>query len=166
MQDLGGQVQTFFGRDGDYSNWPRKVPPRLAFQITAANRFAIRFADCQNRFHEAVADELPLETVHWYNLAATSDGQTLRLYVDLNAGQGYRLQAQTTLPKTGSTALGCGANAPEWSIGRGWNSKTCRTGEYFEGWIDEVRISDVAREPSEFLFSSRDQGNGKKLAKR
>ena len=85
----------------------------------------------------------------------------MRLYVDRNDGQGYRLQAQTALPKTGSTALGCGRNDAEWSIGRGRDQATGGPGEYFEGWIDEVRISDVAREPAEFLFAPKQKGQQK-----
>ncbi len=149
-------MQTFVGRDGydPYSSqqavW---TPPRLAFQVTEANRFAIRFADCENRIHQAVAEQLSIEAAHWYHLAATSDGRTLRLYVDVNDGQGYRLQAQTALPKTGSTALSAGSGDAEWSIGRGRNQATEMPGEWFEGLIDEVRISDLALSPTEFLFT-------------
>ena len=68
-----------------------------------------------------------------------------------------------TLPKTGSTALACGSNDAEWSIGRGRDRRTGWPGEYFEGWIDEVRISDMALEPAEFLFTPRGQGEGHRL---
>ena len=154
-KSLGGTLQTFVGRDGcdRYSSeGPGWIPPRLAFQITKGSRFAIRFVDCDNRAHEAVGDKMPLEAGHWYNLAATSDGRTLRLYVDAIDGKGYGLQAQTALPNTGSTALGSGSNDAEWSIGRGRDQATGKPGEWFEGWIDEVRISDLALDPREFLF--------------
>jgi hypothetical protein len=159
-KSLSGAVQTFVGRDGcdrpssKSGGW---ISPRLAFRITESNRFAIRFADCDNRFHEAIAEQLPLEMGRWYNLAATSDGRTLRLFVDLRDGQGYRLQAQTALPKTGSSALDRGTGDAEWSIGRGRNPDNGTPDEFFEGWIDEVRISDLALEPAEFLFAPQRQ---------
>jgi hypothetical protein len=34
------------------------------------------------------------------------------------------------------------------------NRLTC---EWFQGWIDEVRICDVALDPEEFLFAPRSQ---------
>ena len=166
-KSLGGALQTFVGRDGcdRYSSeGPGWIPPRLAFQITKGNRFAIRFVDCDNRTHEAVGDKLPLEAGHWYNLAATNDGRTLRLYVDAIDGKGYGLQAQIDLPNTGSTALGSGSNDAEWSIGRGRDQTTGKPGEWFEGWIDEVRISDEALEPSEFLFARKAEGSGMRAA--
>ncbi len=126
----------------------------MAFQITEANRFAIRFVDVDNRDHQAVAEQAVLEPDHWYNLAATSDGRTLRLYVDANDGQGYRLQGQADLPTTGSTALSAGSGDAEWSIARGRDSNG-QPGEWFEGWIDEVRISNVALEPAQFLFATK-----------
>ena len=85
------------------------APPRLAFQITAEDRFAIRFRDVDDRIHEAVAADLALQENHWYHTAATSDGRALRLYVDALDGRGYQLRASTALPQTGSTALGKGA---------------------------------------------------------
>ncbi len=159
---LRGKVQTFVGRDGcdhDPSRGPTLPPARLAFQITVGNRFAIRFVDCDNRVHQAIAEQLPLGTRRWYNLAATSDGQTLRLYADLNDGQGYLLQAESALPKTGSTALSRGNSDAQWSVGRGCDRATGWPGEYFEGRIDEVRISDIARDPSEFLFTSNEHAD-------
>ena len=165
---LVGKTQTFVGRDGaGPMDSPRRPRPaaRLAFQIASSNRFAIRFIDANRRPHDALASELPLKASHWYHLAATSDGSSLRLYVDAGDGLGYRLQAETALPKTGSTALGCGSRDAEWSIGRGRNAATGYPGEPFLGWIDEVRISNVARRPDEFLFAkqgtaSREQAAG------
>ena len=101
-------MQTFVGRDGcdrPDSAAPGWISPRLAFQINESGRFAIRFVDCQQRTHEAVAEKLPVQSGRWYHLAASSDGRALRLYVDRGDGRGYQLQAETSLPKTGSVAL-------------------------------------------------------------
>jgi hypothetical protein len=143
--------QTFVGRDATYA--PRELddPPRLALQINARQRFAIRFADVQGRFHEAVAEKVPVQFDHWYHVAAASDGRWLRLYVNYGNGRGYQLCASTALPDDEYTSLGKGEDIAEWTIGRGHVGKA--PGEWFHGLIDEVRISDVARKPDEMLFS-------------
>ncbi len=146
-----GFPQTFVGRDATYA--PRELddPPRLALQINAQQRFAIRFADVRARFHEAVAEQVPVQLDHWYHVAAACHGLWLRLYVDCLDGRGYQLCASTRLPDDGGTALGKGDDSAEWTIGRGHVGKV--PGEWFHGLIDEVRISDAARKPEEFLFS-------------
>jgi ferric-dicitrate binding protein FerR (iron transport regulator) len=149
---LRGGRQTFLVRDGT-PPWGKAMEPRLVFQITAVDRFAIRFVDASNRSHGAVAADLALQENHWYHTAATSDGRALRLYVDALDGRGYQLQATAALPETGFTALGKVGDDCSWSIGRG--RPAGRPSEWFQGWIDEVRISDVARLPSEFLFARR-----------
>ncbi len=136
----------------------------MTFQINAADRIAIRFYDVDDRLHEAVAEDLPLAEEHWYHAAAASDGRTLRLYVDALDGRGYLLRAATALPESGSTALGKGNDRCEWAIGRGRADGGPR--EWFQGWIDEVRISDMALEPAEFLFTPKDQGQVNGNAKR
>ena len=123
----------------------------MSFRINPQDRFEIYFRDVKHHQHTAVAD-VPLRENQWYHLAAASDGETLRLYVDARDGQGYQLRATAKLnSKRGSTALGATNPNAEWSVGRGRvNRLTC---EWFQGWIDEVRICDVALPPSEFLFA-------------
>jgi len=145
--------QTFVGRDATYAPHELEAPPRLALQINAQQRFGIRFADVQGRFHDAVAEKVPVAFDHWYHVAAASDGRWLRLYIDCMDGRGYKLCASTALPSDGRTALGKGEDIGEWTIGRGHVGKV--PGEWFHGLIDEVRISDVARKPEELLFSLR-----------
>ena len=53
----------------------------------------------------ATAEAVTVEENHWYHLAATSDGENLKLYVDSLDGKGYLLWAVTGLPTTGSAAL-------------------------------------------------------------
>jgi hypothetical protein len=104
-----------------------------------------------------------VEENHWYHVAATSDGDNLKLYVDSLDGNGYCLRSIASLPKTGSTALARSvrsADAPSdsrhrdiWSVGRGcYDGNVCR---WFQGWIDEVRICDEALPPEDFLFAKR-----------
>lgn len=144
-------AQTFVGRDGGPALPIADVPPRLAFQVTAEGRFAIRFQDENDRMHEAIAAQLELAENQWYHVAARSDGRSLSLYADALDGRGYRLVASKELPATGSTALGNGSHDAEWSVGRG--KVAGRPDEWFQGWIDEVRVCDIALDPSEFLFT-------------
>jgi hypothetical protein len=150
---LRQRVQVFVGRDGSEPWAAQPLPPRLGFFINQQDRFAIGFADGDGRVHLARAEQLPVEENHWYHVAATSDGHALRLYVDAIDGRGFQLQATTPLPTTGSTSLGVGSESSEWSIGRG-RASNGSPGAWFQGWIDEVRISDVARQPSDFLFAA------------
>ncbi len=53
----------------------------------------------------------------------------------------------------GDTSLGSGGDAAEWSVGRG-KDEQAKPVAWFQGWIDEVRISDIARAPAEFLFAA------------
>ncbi len=146
--------QVIVCRDGKGGN-----AARLILEINEAGRFSVRFADVQGRFHEACASQLPVEANRWYHLSAVSDGRTLKLFVNRNDTRGYELQAVAELPKApGSngtgTALGkCGDDC-EWALGRGREAKPCG---WFQGWLDEVRISDAALEPTQFLFAPKHQ---------
>jgi hypothetical protein len=153
---LFATAQGFFGRDANFTYEDTRAPARLTFQINARDRFAIAFYDAGGRCHEAVAEDLPVEAGRWYHLAATSDGRTLRLYVDALDGRGYVERAAKELPATGSTALGKGQDDAEWTIGRAGNAGDPAGWLRFWGWIDEVRISDIARGPAEFLFAPKD----------
>ena len=91
----------------------------------------------------------------WYNLAAVSDGSTLKLYVN------YVLVATNDLTASGSPnrALAKGSvggtdwTAGAWSVGRGLYAGG-HTDRAF-GFIDEVRISNSALTPAEFLTAPR-----------
>jgi hypothetical protein len=131
--------------------------------ITPQNHFEIRFCDVDRRDYTATSAAVTVEENHWYHVAATSDGENLKLYVDSLDGNGYCLRSITSLPTTGSTALARGvwpADGPPdmrhrsiWSVGRGcYDGAVCH---WFQGWIDEVRICDVALGPEDFLFARR-----------
>ncbi len=166
---LNGNFQVFIVRDGiNVSAADPKCTP-LAFHVTPKKRFEILFCNVDGRQHVATAEAVTVEENHWYHVAATSDGENLKLYVDSLNGKGYVLWAVTGLPATGSNALARGAYPTSdplaslpgagypyiWSVGRGYYNG--QVGNWFPGWIDEVRICDVALEPSDFLFAPKDQ---------
>ncbi len=89
----------------------------------------------------------------WYQLAAVSDGATLRMYVN-----GVQV-ASTNITASGSpnTALAVGSTSGSdwkngaWAVGRGLYAGGHADRAY--GYIDEVRISAAALAPGDFLGS-------------
>ena len=105
---LNGKFQVFIVRDGiNVSAADPKCTP-LAFHVTPKKRFEILFCNVDGRQHMATAEAVTVEENHWYHVAATSDGENLKLYVDSLNGKGYVLWAVTGLPATGSNALAGG----------------------------------------------------------
>jgi hypothetical protein len=136
------------------------------------NALAIKFCDVSGIWHQAVSANNVFQGYtwssdpdgllgKWYNVAAVSDGTYLSLYLrDVAAGTGYQLIAQTHISlRSTNTALTAGLGgagdwtAGEWTVGRGLFAGG--HGDRGYGYIDEVRISDIALTPNEFLFSYR-----------
>jgi len=93
----------------------------------------------------------------WINLAfvVTGDaasGGTASIYVDRNDGNGYTWEKDT---KT-ITGTGLISSTDIWSIGKGFRDGGAHEAFYMEGQIDEVRISNAALRPHQFLFSNDD----------
>ena len=89
-----------------------------------------------------------LKLDRWYSLAATYDNasKTYNLYLKQQDGGDYVLQGTTT-NIVGGAALNLATRF--WSVGRGmWAGNPT---DVFNGIIDEVKISDVALAPSEFV---------------
>lgn len=95
-----------------------------------------------------VQSTVPLTAGQWYAAAAVNDGSTLSLY--LNSGSGYELQGTT--PVLGALYEGGAANSWDrnWAIGRATYNDA--PADWFDGIIDEVRLSNSALHPSQFLF--------------
>jgi hypothetical protein len=86
----------------------------------------------------------PVSAATWYKFAVVNDGSMLQLYLD--SGGGYVLQSDQEAVSGGALFN----NDSVWAVGRGW---FFGVNDFFDGQIDEVRISDVALQPSQFLFS-------------
>ncbi len=163
-----GGHRTLIGRDSEGATPENLDYSALYLQMLPDNAIAIKFADVSGYWHQAVSDPNLIQGFafpntaagHWYHVAAVSDGTLLSLYLnDVDAETGYQLVAQTDMTISGSpnTALTAGMNdggdwdAGNWSVGRGlYNGGH---GDRAWGFIDEVRISDVALHPSQFLFT-------------
>ncbi len=168
-----GGHRTYVGRDGRNVGTSNGDLACLYFKINPDDDVSIAFADVSGYWHEATSvtgitqgfiygNDPDGLTGHWYNMAAVCDGKTLSLYLDdVDAGTGYQLVAQTDLTLSGSpdtrltngTEDGGDWHAGGWSVGRGLYAGGHTDRAY--GYIDEVRISNKALDPIEFLHSPR-----------
>jgi hypothetical protein len=165
--------RTIVGRDsrGAATQGTSANDSALYFQIRPDERVAVIFQDVAGYSHMAesapgVVKGFPYSTDpngttgRWYAMAATSDGVTLKLYLnDLSAGTGYQLVGTKDLAATGSpnTALTPGlGSGSDWSAGNFTVMRGMWNGGHTDrayGFIDEVRLSDVALDPTQFLFA-------------
>jgi hypothetical protein len=97
----------------------------------------------------------------WYYAAVVNDGANLKLYLDSNDGNGYQLQGTT--PVDGAMYQGGEANDwwHSWTIGRGFYNG--EPADWFNGTIDEVRLTNAPLEPKDFLFWPQGDYDGDKL---
>jgi len=138
------------GRDGDDISGDN---PAFRIMFTNANAVRASFCDMSNTYHELNTADQFVTAGRWYHLAAVSDGSTFILYVDGVERARKNLATANTAMSNGSNgripAAGADWHPGSWTVFRGmWD------GEHADRWfglIDEVRISDTALTPSEFL---------------
>lgn len=156
FKGLGG-YQTIVGKDGfgEATNGDTRQAI-LYLQKTNANVFRINFVDVQGYAH--VADSTTLAEVgKWYHVAATSDGDTLKLFI--NGILEGSLDMTTSVSTDRSMAAlneagfeGVGTAAPYgWTTHRGMYNDG--HGDRVNGYIDDVRISNAALASSALLFA-------------
>jgi len=136
---LGGN-QTIVGRDGAYTGTYGMYAP--LYLSTRGTDLAIEYVDAAFNHHNLqVAAGLANNT--WYHVAATSDGATLRLW--LNGSQIGSLNVSGSA----NSALVRGYGA--WSVARGMFD--AGHVDRFTGYIDEVAISTVDLNPGSFVIT-------------
>ena len=169
FQPESGGYRTLVGRDSEGSVTTGNLDlAALYLQIQPDDSLAIKFSDVSGYWHEVIsAPNLVQGFVfpdsaagQWQAAVAVSDGSTLSLYYrNIEAGGDLQLLGQTDLTLSGSpdtsltAGLGSGGDwtAGNWSVGRGlYNGGH---GDRAYGFIDEVRISDSALSPSQFLIT-------------
>lgn len=91
----------------------------------------------------------------WYHLAAVCDGSSLKMYVDnvLVASNNIALSGSPNRSLAVGATSGSDWVAGAWSVGRGLYAGGHTDRAY--GFIDEVRISNSALAPGEFLAAPR-----------
>lgn len=158
---LGNNFRTFVGREGNtvYPGDLNLAP--LYFQKINTNVVRIMFVDAANNVW-AATDTTAIAGDQWYHFAATSDGATLKLFKNALDGNGYQLVGSTDISSSSDARLidpGTDGNGDTWgwTVGRGrYGNSTDPTqnhGDRWLGYIDEVRISDTALDPSGFVFA-------------
>jgi hypothetical protein len=106
-----------------------------------------------------VSSPNPMNVGQWYYTAVVNNGANLSLYLDSNDGNGYVLQGST--PVNGALYQGTNNDWDKtWSIGRGFYNNA--PADWFNGVIDEVRLSNSALQPWQFLFAPQGDYNGDK----
>lgn len=88
----------------------------------------------------------------WYHIAIVSDGQTIDMYVDQLDGNGYQKVGTLDISSQSVADNAIATPNSDWTFGRGWwnNSNV----DHMDGWLDDVRFSDTALMPREFIHSN------------
>jgi hypothetical protein len=142
--DTNDAWQNIVGKDGKPLATSDLAPLQLKHRMDD-HKLQIEIIDAGNneRNVESINEIVP---GRWYNAAAVSDGSTLKLYLDdTTDAEGYVLQGSVDV--TG----GLIRSDATWDVGRGFFGGNIT--DWTDGKIDEVRISDVALNPSQFLFA-------------
>jgi len=135
--------QVFVGKDG-MPVPPDAVPPLFLKFLDHNDRFEAMMVDGSGVPRFLASDFSPV-VGQWYDLAMTSDGSTMSFFIKSPGDTEYVLQGSPMAVSGGALIDSDGT----WTVGRGmWNNGLA---DWIDGSVDEVRISDVALDPSEFL---------------
>lgn len=144
--------------------------PTMALKVRGADgadagKLQIELFDGAGNLRSVMTDEA-VTLGQWYYAAVVNDGSTLSLYLDSNDGDGYQLVGSQGLT-TGALFQGLDHNNASWdkawSIGKGvygWASGFDNgvPADFFNGEIDEVRLTNHVLDPTEFLFYQEPTG--------
>jgi hypothetical protein len=145
------------------------VLPTMALQVQGPavpadqGKLQIQLFDASGALR-SVSSINPVATGQWYYAAVVNDGSTLSLYMDSVDGNGYVLQGSTPLT-TGALFQGLNFNNSTWNknwcIARGVEGGIVdgTPANFFNGLLDEIRLTNEALDPSEFLFSQELTGD-------
>jgi hypothetical protein len=106
--------------------------------LSSGNELELRL----NSAARATTSGLNMQESTWYHVAGTWDGANAKIYVNgiEKVSSSY---TGTSGSSTGKTYIGCWTEPPQSSA------------QYFDGLIDEVRISNVARTPEEIKTNAQ-----------
>jgi hypothetical protein len=133
--------QTIVGKDGN----PIWSPPPVFLKTLWHNggHLELGLVDGSGTFRP-VESLAPLQVGEWYSVAATASATEMSLWLKGPGDANYVLQNTAIIDGAFYTVQDWA-----WAVGRGmWNGGIA---DWFDGVIDEVRISDHVLAPSEFL---------------
>jgi hypothetical protein len=153
--DALDRFQIIVGKDDNPDAAPGPLSP-FAIKVLNSNVLEVYAFDGTATFRNVLSDqanpgaaELKMVANRWYNMAVVNDGSAMRLYVDdTSDGVGNYVLMATNSDIQGQALVD---SADIWTVGRGWFNGVA---DFFDGKIDEVRITDGVLDPSEFLFAS------------
>lgn len=137
-----GQPQAILSKQGRHGEAP--YPPFQLGVLKDDDAIQLQMIDASGQ-HRVVAGKQGVKVRTWYHVAATCDGNSLKLYLREEGSSNYELQSEQSV--AGSLLRSEGT----WAVGRGFYED--RIAFDANAMIDEVRISTVGRSPSEFLFA-------------
>jgi hypothetical protein len=132
--------QVIVAKDGN----PIGFAPPIFLKILAHNQhLELGLVDGAGQFRSLLS-QAPLQVGQWYSVAGTATATEMSLWMKGPGDSAYVLQG--TIPISGAFYT---VQDVAWVVGRGmWNGNIT---DWFDGVIDEVRISDHVLNPSEFL---------------
>jgi hypothetical protein len=155
-----GAYRTVVGREGNGVETANANAAPVYFQMQNNNRFRIAYVDASGVSRSVEDTTTTLTANQWYSYAATCDGLTLKLYRRGPGETTYVLAGSLDVSASTDAALinpGNDMNGQPWgwTIGRGRYGTSDdpgqNHGDRWFGGIDEVRISNVALDPSVLL---------------
>jgi hypothetical protein len=157
--DAASGNQTVVGRDS-YGAYSGNAQLSALYLGTSGSSVVVKFTDNAGNYWSLVSAAGVLEANQWQALAAVSDGSTLSLYLkNITAGEAsYALMGTLDISGSADSALSTGAgDGSDWdagviTVGRGLYNGG-HTDRVF-GHIDDVRLSNAALSPNQFLYST------------
>ncbi|RKX47601.1 MAG: hypothetical protein DRP64_00575 [Verrucomicrobia bacterium] len=137
------------GRRGDLGGVSSGHPPfvlRIDNGTRNRGRLFSQFVDNDNNVDANFSfSSDPIDLNKWYSAAVTYDNLVLRLYLKAEGYDDYILMDS----KVATSGASFGQYNRSWTVGRGmWNGGAS---DYIDGLVDEVRISNVALDPTDFI---------------
>lgn len=136
--------ETLIGRDGSSQGEPNSD---FYLQNNGIDdKFRIDFDTVGGQRWILDGNYLPV-TNQWYRLAVTSDGITLRMYLDNGSGFTEIGSLDISVQSVADNALA--ATNYNWTFGRGWYGGSFV--DHIDGYLDNIRFSEAALTPDQFL---------------
>jgi hypothetical protein len=157
--DTLGRFQTILGKDDNPNAAEGPLGP-FSLKLLDSNVLEAYAFDGTNVFRNVLSNAnapITMAAGVWYNAAITNDGAQMRMYLDdTSDGVGnYVLLAENNDIETSALI----PSTDIWTVGRGWFNDGEGPGpngvaDFFDGQIDEVRITDGVLDPADFLFAT------------
>lgn len=139
--------RTLIGRDG--SSWGQ-APSDFYLQNNAIdNKFRIDINTVGGQ-RWLLDGDYTIQANKWYRLVVTSDGVTLKMYLD--PGSGYEQIGSLDISAQSVADNALAATNYNWTFGRGWHNGAFV--DHIIGYLDDIRFTEAALAPEQFLGAS------------